>query len=633
MRTTRRSKPFAVRRSFGAGAVLVASVAAQAPLAWSDATATSGLTAPVGTPYFGRGAAAEDFDGDGDIDLVTGDGSPGGMIRLFRNQGPAVFVDAGAVGLGADSDLKGLAAVDYDDDGDVDLALCRRALGFALYANDGTGFFTDVTAAAGLANGAFVAECYGCTWLDYDLDGRPDLYVSRRQPWGATSPIGAPNLLFRNLGGGAFAPVPGAAGAAGTHLSFLAEPADWDDDGDLDLLVADDFGGLYPGTGLGQVLWRNDGAAGFTDVTAAYGVTTPIAAMGAAFADLDRDGDLDYFLTNDPRGHVLGVNRLTTTGGFTDDAAAWGVRELGNVGWGCAFFDFDADGYEDLYVSQVAAPSRLFRNNAGVPPMVDQAAAVGLALTMPSNAPDVIAADFDGDGDLDLFETIAGATGRLMLNPGGGANGWFKVKAEGRTSGRSALGARVRVLAGGSWQRRTIRSRTGYLSSGPLETHFGLGAAPSVDQVEVRWPAGGWSSVAGAWAPDQLFRVVEPQLTGSTVWPQGSIQQLAYESEGDAGLFAATILALDPTPTPLGDGRTVATALDFVAQLSFLPGNPLIANNLGPLSAAGTRISFVYVPTHPALAGLALHAAAATFEPTAPGGVRTLSARFTAVIQ
>ena len=157
----------------------------------------------------------------------------------------------------------------------------------------------------------------------------------------------APNAQSFGAAAGPFPFVPGAAGTAGAGMSYLMDASDFDEDGDPDFLTCDDFGGLYSWAGLGQVLWRNDGAAGFVDVTAANGVTAPASAMGCTWGDVDRDGDFDYFVSNDYRGHILGVNQLATGGGFADSAVAWGVV-ANQVGWGCSFFDYDADGFVDL---------------------------------------------------------------------------------------------------------------------------------------------------------------------------------------------------------------------------------------------------------------------------------------------
>jgi enediyne biosynthesis protein E4 len=631
--------PRRFRRPFSTLAVSIVAAAvaflgsdgvAQTP--WIDATAASGLGAPVGAPFMGRGCAVEDFDGDGDFDVIMGDGSVGGTLRVFLNQGGAVFVDVGPRGLGLEVELKGLAAGDVDGDGDLDLFVCRRWLGASLYLNDGAANFTDVTTAAGIPGPPVPAvEYVGCTFVDYDLDGILDVAIARRQVFG-TAPSGSPNILLRGVGGGLFTVVPGAAGTAGTFMSFLVDACDWDDDGDPDFLVCDDYGGLYSNSGLGQVLWRNDGFGVFTDQTAAYGVTTPIAAMGCAWGDIDRDGDFDYFLTNDFRGHVLGINQLSTTGTFPDMAVAWGVIEY-EIGWGCLFFDYDADGFVDLYVAQKAAgPSRMFRNNAGVPPMTDVGAALGLALLSPTLDPDCVAADFDDDGDLDLFEPLAGTSGRLMLNPGLNGANWLKVKPIGRASNRSAIGARVKVMAAGAPRIDAVRGRTAYLSSGPLETYHGLGASTSADLVEIRWPSGAWTSIPGPVPSNQKLTVEEPILTTTPTWALGSIRQATLDCPGEGGLFGVIVLSADPTPSPLGDGRMIPITLDVVSDLCLLTPSPIIGNNLGPLSASGTRTAYVYVPNLPSLSGLVLHVAGATIDAAAPMSVRSLTPRKSVVL-
>jgi enediyne biosynthesis protein E4 len=608
--------------------------AVRAQTAWTDTTTAWNAAVPIApSPYFGRGSAVEDFNGDGRLDIVTGDGTVGGVITLLLGQVGGGFVQVANPGLGLTDELKGLAAADYDNDGDLDLLVCRRMADFSLYANNGVGQFADVTVAAGIVPPAAGAESFGCTWTDYDVDGKLDFVIARRFNLpGTNPPVPGPNLLYRQSGAGTFTMVPNAAGSAGQFLTFLVDACDFDDDGDPDLLSCDDFGGQYPFAGLGQVLWRNDGGL-FVDMTAAYGVTTPVAAMGCAWGDVDRDGDFDYFLTNDPRGHVFGVNQLSTGGGFPDLATLWGVF-AGEVGWGCAFFDYDADGFSDLYVAQSAgSPSRLFRNNAGVPPMTDVAPSLGLALTMATDTPDVVAADFDDDGDLDLYETLAPPGGRLMLNPGLGTAHWLKVKLVGVRSNRSAIGARVKVMGGGAPRIDAVRGRAGYLSSGPLATYHGLGAATVADLVEIRWPNGAWTSRAGPIAANQTLSVVEPAITTPAVWNLGTIKQVQFDAPGDAGMVGVVLLSLNPTPAPLGDGRFLPFTFDDLTWITAAAGNPLMGNNVVVLPGSANMTAYVYIPAAPFLSGLSVHVAGGTTDPAAPLGIRSLTSRTTVVLQ
>ena len=418
------------------------------PDAWTDIA-----PAPLAAPASGRGAAWADLEGDGlpDLYLVN---SQGGN-RLLGNQGGGVFVDLSAPPI--DDGGYGAGAVwgDHDNDGDPDLYLAKTA-GQAnrLLRNDG-GVFVDVTAGA-LGEPAYAADA---AWADYDGDGRLDLFVAGTYQ---------PDRLFRGEGGDLFVDV----SAPPVNDGGCARGASWcdvDDDGDPDLyLVRSNVNRLY----------RNEGDGLFLERAAAHGLADGGDGRGAAWGDQDNDGDMDLLLVNQD-GCVLYLNE---GGQF---AAASSPLLATARAWRCAAWgDADNDGWLDLYL--VAEGENLFcRNVAGL-----FADATSLLLGDPAAGQSATWADIDADGDLDLALVNDGAPGRLLRNDQSSGNHWLQVDLAGTASNRSAIGARLRLVAGGMVQSRQIGGDAGAHAGSALTAHFGLGTATLVDTLEIRWPSG-----------------------------------------------------------------------------------------------------------------------------------------------
>ncbi len=450
----------------------------------------------------GRGNVWSDLDGDGSLDMFTV--AIHARHSLFRSDGRGGFADLTEA---ADlADLSGgwsATAADYDNDGDADLYVTRDAwegrAANSLYRNEhnaaGPLRFTDAGDAAGVSD---PDDSFHATWADVDGDGWVDLYVAD----GITG-TGAANKLFINRGDGRFDECGRAMGAAVAGRTLGVAFGDYDADGDLDLYVVDVAG---PNT-----LLRNDGGAGFTDVTTEAGVERPIQASYVSFfTDYDVDGDLDLFVSTmchyehfvesqvtgqagGPRAHLYrneGHTRFTEVGNHV------GLRRsFGSMGAG--YGDIDYDGRVDLYLSNGGPemsrlePNTLYQNREEGFADITESAGVGNL----GKGHGATFADFDDDGDLDLYAGIGGHhpgdvwANSLYRNDGHG-NHWIGLRLSGAAPNRGAIGARVVLRAGDHTTATQVTSGDGFGSGNSLDVELGLGQRDRVDAVEVHWPSG-----------------------------------------------------------------------------------------------------------------------------------------------
>jgi hypothetical protein len=485
----------------------------------------------------GSGAAWGDFDNDGDDDLfvvnVSGplapEGSPGSVrepprrasSRLFRNDSGRFTDVTGPAGL--ERDLCGMAAAWGDADGDGWLDLVVTTFGRVhLFRNNGDGTFADRSGASGLL--ALQGFWTGASWADYDRDGDADLYIcgyvryryeadaagrhstqfEAEVPFALNPSSYAPerNLLLRNDGRGRFtdvAPRAGVDNPSGRSLS--AAWADFDDDGWVDLYVANDVSD--------NAMFRNLGNGRFADISHEAWVADPRGAMGLAVGDWDLDGDFDLFVTH----WLAQVNALFTNmrigapGAapgrmvFMDAADQFGLGQasLDFIKWGTAFFDYDNDGRPDLLsvngstfqdpanpTRLLPMPHQLYWNRGDRDGFYDVSAIAGDALSAPSVGRGAALADFDRDGDLDIALVSHGGPLRLLRNEGGNRQHWLQVRVT-VPKGRTPVGAVVSVTASGRTQRQQVGSQPSYLSQHSQIVHFGLGTAMAAD-VEVALP-------------------------------------------------------------------------------------------------------------------------------------------------
>ena len=487
---------------------------------FTDVTNTAGVS---NDQYHHFGAAWADYDKDGWLDLyvVNGAGVPmdgDDANTLYRNNGDGTFTDV-TVETGTGDEYVAMRNVwaDYDRDGDLDL-YSHNFVQSTLYRNDG-GIFVDANAESGA--GLQMDKGTGAAWGDYDNDGWLDLH--------ATSFPGF-NALLHNNGDGTFTDVTFQAG-----LNFSASAmgnmwGDFDNDGDLDLAAAvvtkDDH----------TVLYRNNGNGTFTDITVQAGLILEPGSSNAPvlWADYDNDGDLDFFISEVDNGSTKTIpNRMylfrnNGDATFTDVTASAGLDPTG-VGdfYDAAFADFDNDGDLDLYVGVQGKPNFLYVND-GTGVFTDAAAAHGVDLA--DTGMGVVWGDYDNDGNIDLYvvqeppEDVPIAN--VLFHNEGGSNHWLQVELVGTCSNLDAIGARLTLTNGGSLQMREINGGTGFFSQHSPIQQFGLGTDTVADELRIDWPSGLTTTLTDV-AADQRLTLVEDAcpatVTVSLTPPPGPI--------------------------------------------------------------------------------------------------------------
>jgi len=474
-----------------------------APCAAFETVLTADTPPNMALNDYGAGVAFGDIDGDGAADVLFG-GVNG--VRAFRGDGAGGFeavlgpiVDPVEGPSAGPVHVSAVTLADVDGDGDDDLFLTAEApaAGMYLYTNDGTGAFADASA---LVDAPALSSPSGVAWGDYDGDGWLDAFVA-----GAFG-----SALLHNDGGAGLEDVAPALGVvAADHFSCQPLWVDYDLDHDLDLFVANDRG---PVLGLPPLLYRNDGGA-LTDVAVAAGITGLPDGMGVAAGDFEDDGDVDFFVTSIGWDPVVGAGQFFFVnqgdGTFVEEAHLLGAAAPDRYGWGATFLDYDDDGDLDLafaaHADPLSAGSWLGENWGGG--FLD---VTGVAGGMPAlTAHGIATADVDGDGRLDLaFATKDGFVAGLVLRNAVATPGhWLRVRVTLPAPNAHAIGATVFVDAGGVRRMRAIDAGSAYLSASEPVAHFGLGAASTVDGIEVWLPDGTIVLVPGPLPADQLVEV------------------------------------------------------------------------------------------------------------------------------
>jgi len=450
---------------------------------------------------FGCGVAFVDLDQDGDPDLVT-TGRADGLVGVYENDGTGNFVNRIAgTHIPPLFLASGVAAADYDADGDLDLYFSNYGEANKLMRNEGNFAFADVTDQAGVGDDG--RGC-GSAWTDYDGDGWVDLYVTNRTE---VDPPGTPNRMYRNKGDGTFEELGMALGIdAGATLSFQASFFDFDKNGYTDLYLCTDKGGTCPIQS--NHLYRNDGGT-FTEITGSSGTDACIGCMGTTIGDADGNGWMDIFCTNTADGHILLTNQGDGT--FNESAAAAGVISFA-FAWSPAFFDFNNDGYLDLFISNDPQPNRLYQFGP-LWPAQDMATTYGLDTPGASYCSAV--ADLDGDGDQDLVVQNWGENIKLFVNHEGETRSWLKIDLDGLSPNLNAIGARVEVTTGTQTRVRELLAGSGLKSSSSAVLHFGLGSATTADRVDVYWPGGNAVTTLTGVGVDQTLNIQQdvPRLS------------------------------------------------------------------------------------------------------------------------
>jgi len=493
-----------------------------------------------------------DCDNDGKLDIVVVNGSTvdryrrGGdsMVTLYHQDADLKFSDiTEKAGLTRRGWGMGVAVADFDNDGLLDLYVTGYG-GNVLYRNKGNCTFEDVTEKAGVGVGGFST---GAAWADYDRDGNVDLFVSRYVhvdmdhlpefgstqfchfkgipvqcgPWGM---IGESHFLFRNRGDGTFEDVSKKAGVSNPSLYYGlgAVWGDYDNDGWPDLYVANDTTPNY--------LYHNNRDGTFRDMgmlsgAALSGDGRAEGSMGVDFGDYDHRGLLDVVVTNFAE-QATALYRNRGRGEFDD------VRETTKiahdtyplVGWGAGFFDMDNDGWLDFFEvnghvypqmdsvkasAPYAQPMLLFRNNRNGT-FGNVSAPAGLAAMPLKSRRGVAFGDVANNGNIDMVVLNVGEPPSLLMNMAKNANHRVLFKLVGVKSNRAAIGARVTVRAGDMVQLDEVRGGGSYLSQNDLRLHFGLGAAATMDSVQIRWPNGNVEEIKNL-AADKIYTIVEGQ--------------------------------------------------------------------------------------------------------------------------
>ncbi len=488
----------------------------------------------------GSGAAWADYDNDGWEDLFVAneigplimtpdqiDKSPT-HSALYHNNGDGTFTEVSEVaGVNLHTMAIAVAWADYDNDSWPDLLVTNYGEN-NLFHNNGDGTFTDVSTQAGI-NGinSFWA---GASWGDFDRDGYVDLYicgyvkyVESEEPTSSetqykvevpvsinpSSFLAERNLLYRNNGDGTFTEIGKAAKVdGGNGKSLSAAWCDFDGDGWPDLYVANDVSD--------NVMFRNIEGRAFEEISRSAFVADYRGAMGLGIGDWDNDEDMDIFVThwvaqeNALYSNLLNQKNNTQTKPtnkirFMDEADRFGLGQiaLDFIGFGTLFLDYDGDGRLDIFVANgstfqqeenpkllVPMKDQLFWNMGAKEGFFDVSVVSGKYFDQEFGGRGAASADYDNDGDIDLFIVNNGGPGVLLKNNGGNANNWSKIYLIGNVSNKMAIGAKIRLVSGNLTQIRQIGAQGSYCSQNSLKEVFGLGGRSKIDTLQITWPSG-----------------------------------------------------------------------------------------------------------------------------------------------
>lgn len=516
--------------------LILLSPSLSAQVIFKDVTADTGITFRHTDGSSGRhyimetvtaGLALFDYDNDGDIDIYFINGSllPVASVEvapkneLYRNDGGWKFSNVTEqAGVGDTGFGLGVAVADYDNDGDPDLFVNNYGPD-VLYRNNGDGTFTDVTKEAGLGGDEHFAA--GAAFLDHDRDGDLDLYVSNyleftydlygprymrgvpvyRDPRQYPA---APDFLYRNNGDGTFTNISEESGIAqqrGWAMGMVC--ADYDNDGDTDIFIANDESANF--------LFRNDGSGKFDEVGLIAGIAYDLhgdehGSMGVDCGDFDNDGWLDFLVTS-YQSQLASLYRNLGDGTFQDVTllTGAGTGTFPNVTWGNTIADFDNDGDRDIFIAcghlqdnieKYSDSSTYFEQNIlllndGKGKFLDASNTSGDGMLVKFSSRGAAFDDLDNDGDLDAVIVNSREKPTILRNDTSNGNHWIQVRLQGGKTNRDGVGARVTVVANDLTLIDEVHAGRGYQSHYGTRLHFGLGKRDRVDRLEVRWIGGG----------------------------------------------------------------------------------------------------------------------------------------------
>jgi hypothetical protein len=505
----------------------------------------------------GGGVALTDFDNDGRLDIFFTNGArledplPDGKSpdkteqkfwnRLYHQNSDSTFTDvtekAGLTGMPQNYYGMGVAVGDYDNDGFEDLYVTGFG-GNTLYRNNGNGTFTDVTKRAGVGAGGWSASA---GFFDYDNDGKLDLFVTRYVDWtfktnrycGEQRPgyraychpdnyAGVTDILYHNNGDGTFTDVSAKAGVAnpkgkGLGVSF----ADYDGDGFTDIFVANDSVQCF--------LYHNNGNGTFTEVGLLAGVGynedgKTFAGMGVDFSDYDNDGLSDIVVTDlSNERYMLFRNNGDSSFRDVTNQSGLGAATLAFSGWSTRFFDYDNDGWKDLFVAQSHVMDTIEKTSPNLrylePPLLlrnvsghFERVVAGDAFRTEWAGRGAAFGDIDNDGDTDIVVSNVGQYAYVLRNDGGSRNNWIGIETVGKNSNRDGIGARVKVISGsGLTQYFTVNTAVGYQSASDKRVIAGLGDDSTAKLIEIHWPSGIVQKFENVRARQYLKAVESPQ--------------------------------------------------------------------------------------------------------------------------
>jgi hypothetical protein len=458
------------------------------------------IPAKLGRMDVAGGTIADDFDGDGLIDVFFSSVDYCAPARLYRNTGDGTFEDL-TEAAGLTRQLGGLNAIqtDYNNDGRIDVFVIRGGwevpMRNSLLRNNPDGTFTDVTREAGLSSGAHAT--HSVAWADVDNDGWLDAFVGHEL---------TPSQLFRNRGDGTFEDVTARAGVGRVAFTKGVVAGDYDNDGFPDFFLSNVFGENF--------LYRNNGDGTFAEVSAEAGVRRPIVSFPTWFFDYDNDGWLDIFIASYPasleefvkhylklplRAETLTLYKNNRDGTFTDVSRDVGLARVVPA-MGSSFGDLDNDGFLDMYLGTgtpsfgALMPNIMFRNDRGRR-FQDVTEATGTGHLQKGHG--IAFVDLDNDGDEDVVLNVGGAVPgdnypeALFENPGTGGN-WVSLTLTGVKTNRAAIGAKIRVRLADDSSGSALRYREvtsgGSFGSNSLTQHIGIGKAASIASLEIEWP-------------------------------------------------------------------------------------------------------------------------------------------------
>ncbi|MDA9835663.1 CRTAC1 family protein [Flavobacteriales bacterium] len=465
---------------------------------------------------FGTGVSFADFNGD-DIDDLTF-GHHEGQLRFYlgyNNETIAGFQEVVLNISNDQSEVKMVLWADIDNDGDQDLFVSNRFSSNKIWRNNGNMEFTDFTLESGISLTP-ETKSYGASFGDYDNDGFLDLYICNYH----TSVINFENELYHNNGDGTFTDVTESAGVGdGIQESFQSTWIDIDKDGLLDIHVIND---RVPSA---NSLYHNNGDGTFTDFAPLWDLDIYICAMTSSFSDYDKDGDMDLYVTNCDAPNYLLRNDLNTSGVFEEVGAQEEV-EVGQISWGASWFDHNNDTWPDLYVATGITvyteiplvfdfygylPNQFFVNQ-GSSPMTNASSSTP-EIDQFSFA--VATGDYNNDGFPDIVSHQVGDSA-IVLAGIPNDNHYLKIRPQGVTVNRDAIGAVVEVFHTEGVEMNVVFCGDKYLAQNSRHLHFGLGTSTQIDSVVVQWPGGGEEVFTGVAVDTSIVLIEGSSLDGGT---------------------------------------------------------------------------------------------------------------------